>query len=159
MTMHAPTRGMTLIETMLALLIAALVSAYAVPAYREYVARGHRQSAVHALYACALQREAGDGEGGAQRSLQGDGAGAEQGGGGACTATTAAYGISVRIAHTGAARDMPVYIIEAMPRSCGPQRADRCGIFTLDALGRRGNRRTDAHGRQTFEGCWSGTRH
>ncbi|MGI4857898.1 MAG: type IV pilin protein [Janthinobacterium lividum] len=160
-------RGMTLIETTLALLIAALVSAYAVPAYREYLARGHRQAAVHALYACALQLEAGA-DAAERRPVGGTDAGSESTG--ACTSTTSGYRIAVRGAGTGrggaagvdaavgAIRGAPLYLIEATPQPHGPQRRDRCGVFTLDAAGRYGNRRADASGEQTFGGCWSGMR-
>lgn len=169
----AAIRGMTLIETTLALLIAALVGAYAVPAYREYLARGHRQAAVNALYACALQLEAGDDAGGAQ-GRPAHGAGGAPQSPRTCASTTSAYGIDVRGAGSGmgsrtesrtesAARgDAPqgklAYVIEATPRPRGPQHADRCGVFTLDALGRHGNRRPDARGERDFEGCWRGMR-
>lgn len=161
----AAIRGMTLIETTLALLIAALVGAYAVPAYREYLARGHRQAAVNALHACALQLEAGDDAGGAQ-GRPAHGAGGAPQSARTCASTTSAYGVDVRGAESGtesaargdAPRGVPAYVIEATPRPRGPQHADRCGVFTLDALGRHGNRRPDARGERDFEGCWSGMR-
>ncbi|MGI4857804.1 MAG: type IV pilin protein [Janthinobacterium lividum] len=165
----AGVRGMTLIEITLALLIAALVGAYAVPAYREYLARGHRQAAVNALHACALRLEAGESADGTQEA-HAHRSGVDSETARTCASTTSAYRISVRGAGSGtdrgadggagenAQRDAPAYVIEAAPRSRGPQRADRCGVFTLDALGRRGNRHAVAHGERNFDGCWSGTR-
>ena len=161
----AAVRGMTLIEITLALAIAVLVGAYAVPAYREYLARGHRQAAVNALYACALQIEAGESTGG----MQGQRAHGPEFGSGAvrtCASTTPAYRILVRVAGSGAessaGEDTPqgasTYVVEAIPQPRGPQRADRCGVFTLDASGRRGNRNAAAHGERAFERCWSGMR-
>lgn len=154
-------RGLTLPETLLALLIAALVSAYAIPTYQEHRARGYRQAVVQAMYACALQWE--EERGTFPDHVAGFDAASRGGGGkGMCAAPSAPYRLVARDtdagANLGGQRDAPGYVIEATPLPQGPLRDDRCGAFTLDSAGRRGNRRAGGSGDGAFAGCWSGSR-
>ena len=49
--------GFTLIELVVALAIVALLAGFAIPAYRQQVAQGHRAAAVTALYRAAQHLE------------------------------------------------------------------------------------------------------
>ena len=52
-TMTTVLRGFTLLELMITLGVAAIIATFAMPVYREQVARGHRRDAVTALYRAA----------------------------------------------------------------------------------------------------------
>lgn len=146
-------RGLTLLETLLALLIAALVSAYAIPTYREHRARGYRQAVVQAMYACAMQWE--EERGTFPDHVAGlDAASRGGGGSGMCAAPAAPYRLVARDTDGGVNLGAPGYVIEATPLPQGPLRDDRCGAFTLDSAGRRGNRRAGGSGDEAFAGCW-----
>jgi type IV pilus assembly protein PilE len=179
--------GLTLLEIVFALTIAGLVSAYAVPTYREYIARGHRQSAITALHALSLRLEvrgidsepsASASRGGEGNNLgdgtNGGGSGGESDGGGgessdenrdagfAPSHGRAVYRLRIR---QGAATSVVAavgygydYVIEAEPLPDGPQATDRCGTYLLDANGRRTNRVSDNTSADDFSGCWTGGR-
>lgn len=117
--------GFTLLEMMITLCIAGVIATFAVPAYTQHLARGHRMDAVAALYRAAQQVET-------MRSVSGENmtklpAGSDQ----APLQGTATYMLSML-----AATDINGgYAIEATPASI-----DECGVFTLDATGARSNR-------------------
>lgn len=158
--------GMTLVEITFALLLVVLVASYAVPTYREYIARGHRQMAIDALHATALDIELVGGYGGEAggRALS------DAGHSGTSVATADRRGIPangrpiyrLRIERAAASSSGPLaYVISAEPIADGPQANDRCGVFFLDASGLRGNR-TRGDGDASREdavampGCWQG---
>lgn len=55
--MHSTSRGFTLIELMITLAIAAILTAVAVPSYRQYVMRTNRTDATAALLQLAANQE------------------------------------------------------------------------------------------------------
>jgi Tfp pilus assembly protein PilE len=178
---HPPStsRGIGLLETTVALVILALVTAYAIPRYREFVARGYRQAAITALYALSAEVEA---------SLRKDHArGADGQRPGRSTVPMSrripAYRLQVRtalnVAGAGGRGDADIeseidakaenalvssmamtptpgtrYLLVAVPLADGVQSADRCGIYVLDDRGNRANRALDSHGPVASEDCW-----
>lgn len=57
MATSATTRGFTLIEVLIALVLVAITSALAASSYRNHLQRGYRVEAVHALLAVAAEQE------------------------------------------------------------------------------------------------------
>lgn len=117
--------GFTLLELMIALAIAAIVTAFALPGYRMQIARGHRADAIAALYRAAQFVDS------ASPDLDTLPAGLDQ----APLSGTAVYRLSVS---RGGADDGG-YVIDARPVDSGPMRDDPCGVFRLDATGVRTN--------------------
>ena len=124
-----PARGVSLIELMAALAIAAVLAAIALPAYREQVARGRRSAMQAGLLedAQSMQRyyaghdtfEGADDAVLAVTRLPRDG-------------TAPAY----RIALASPPPTATGWSLVATP--LGPMTGDRCGRFTLDQSGRQG---------------------
>ncbi|CAM2180037.1 type IV pilus assembly protein PilE [Paraburkholderia sacchari] len=118
-------RAFTLLELVVALAAAAIVAAFALPGWRNQIARGHRIDAVAALYRAAQYVEA---QSPLPASLP---TGMEQ----APPAGAAVYRLKLL-----AADEMNGgYTIVAAPAPSGPMRDDPCGAFVLDANGSRGN--------------------
>ncbi|WP_213299850.1 type IV pilin protein [Paraburkholderia sacchari] len=118
-------RAFTLLELVIALAAAAIVAAFALPGWRNQIARGHRIDAVAALYRAAQYVEA---QSPLPASLP---AGMEQ----APPAGAAVYRLKLL-----AADEMNGgYTIVAAPAPSGPMHDDPCGAFVLDANGSRGN--------------------
>ncbi|HZZ13024.1 MAG TPA: type IV pilin protein [Paraburkholderia sp.] len=117
----------TLLELMIALAIAATLAVFAVPSYRNHVARTHRIDAASALYRAAQFIESASADGVA--SLP---AGLDQ----APQFGTPLYRLRVLPADDANGG----YAVEAAPTEGGPMRDDPCGTFTLDATGLRNNR-------------------
>lgn len=118
-------RAFTLLELVVALAAVAIVAAFALPGWRNQIARGHRIDAVAALYRAAQYVEA-------QSSLPASlPTGMDQ----APPAGAAVYRLKLL-----AADEMNGgYTIMASPAQSGPMRDDPCGAFVLDANGTRGN--------------------
>jgi type IV pilus assembly protein PilE len=121
--------GFSLVEVLVVLVLAAILLALALPAYREQVARGQRAAAQAALLedAQSMQRfysanntyeGAVDANLATTRSPRDGGA--------------AAYSLSV----TATRPTQTTWLLVATP--VGPMADDRCGQFTLDETGRKG---------------------
>ncbi len=138
--------GFSMLELVIALAMAAVLAAYAVPAYVTYTARGHRVDAVIALHRAAQYVSAGA----------------------FAVAPVPALALPPgldRIPATGRAvyrlDVLPVgdagggYELRAVPLNNGPMRGDACGTFVLDGLGVRSNlgSEVDSAG---VDACWSG---
>ena len=155
--------GWTLIELSIALFIITLLSGFAIPSYREHIARGHRVAAVDALQAMVLAVEF---------ATLVDQVGSRN----ADTDTLPAfadrlvppygrpvYRISL-LAGSLAAADVSVkgYVVRASPVPQGPQAHDACGTFSVDATGARSNHHANGQliGQliQNAESCWRGGR-
>lgn len=120
----------SLIELTVALAIVAVLVAYAMPSYREHVARAHRADAVMGLYRAAQYLEANPGE--RTRSPGVLPAGLDQ---------VPPIGVAVyRLYVADGDRNNGGYAVEARPVDTGPMADDRCGTFVLDAIGQRANR-------------------
>lgn len=134
--------GFTLLELIIALAIAAILVAYAVPSYRSHVARSHRVDAASALYRAAQFMEAGDP--GEVSPLP---VGLDQ----APAFGTPAY----RLQALPADETNGGYAVEARPVETGPMYDDPCGTFILDATGLRTNRTADGAVAADPDFCWN----
>ncbi|MBB3255365.1 type IV pilus assembly protein PilE [Paraburkholderia bannensis] len=136
--MRREARAFTLLEMMIALAAAAIVAAFAVPGWRNHIARGHRIDAVSALYRAAQYADA---QGAAAASLP---AGIDQ----APPSGHAVY----RLKLLSGDESNGGYAIVASPTAAGPMRDDSCGAFVLDANGARSN---EGSGNNLATGdCW-----
>ena len=140
--------GFSVLELVVALAIAAILAAFAVPSYQASVARGYRIDAVIALHRAAQAIAAAGVAGPAAR--------------GAAFALPPGLSrvpdhgrIVYRLEWSPAADSRGGYELRAIPAADGPMRADACGTFVLDALGGRSNLDPVA-GEARIERCWSG---
>jgi len=136
-------KGFTLLELMITLGVAAIIATFAMPVYREQVARGHRMDAVTALYRAAQYVES------ARTVSSNDAAvklplGFDQ----APTSGTAVYVLRM----LGESEQNGGYSIEAEP----VDDKDACGIYSLDVTGVRSNRSTEKLTPPKVAACWSG---
>lgn len=140
--------GFSVLELVVALAMAAILAAYAVPSYQAYVARGHRIDAVIALHRAAQAIAAAGAAGPAARG----------------TAFALPSGLSrvpdygrvvYRLEWSPAGDSSGGYELRAIPAAGGPMRADACGTFVLDGLGVRSNLSPVADD-ASIERCWSG---
>lgn len=135
--------GFTLLELMITLGVAAIIATFAMPVYREQVARGHRLDAVTALYRAAQYVESA-------RTVSSNDldamlpAGFDQ----APALGTAVYVLRL----LGESEQNGGYSIEAQPVDS----SDRCGIYSLDATGIRSNRSAEKLTPPKVAACWSG---
>jgi type IV pilus assembly protein PilE len=136
--------GFSMLELVMALAIAAVLAAYAVPAYVAYAARGHRIDAVIALHRAAQYLGGYPLTAGQTRALP---PGFDRAPG---------HGRAVyRLELVPGGDRNGGYEIRAIPADDGPMRDDACGTFVLDGLGVRLNRATGGEGAYS-EACWSG---
>jgi type IV pilus assembly protein PilE len=119
-------RAFTLIELMIALAVAAILAAFAVPSYRQHLARGHRVDAVAALYRAAHYLETWEGS---LPSRLPDG-----------LDRVPAHGAPVYDLVLRTADEPGGYRVEARPAPDGAMRDDACGTYVLHADGVRENR-------------------
>jgi type IV pilus assembly protein PilE len=133
----------TLLELVIALAIAAVLVAFAIPSYHRQIMRSYRIDAASALYRAAQFVEA---------AAPGDPgtlpAGLDQ----VPAAGAAIYQLSVMPADDTNGG----YALEARPAAAGPMRDDACGTFILDATGLRTNRTTDGSAPPDAVVCWNG---
>lgn len=136
------TRAFTLLELMIALAIAATLVVFAVPSYRNHVARTHRIDAASALYRAAqfVERAASDSAATLPPGLD----------------QTPQFGTPIyRLQVLPADDTNGGYSVEAAPLDSGPMRDDACGTFTLDATGLRGNRSGSSGTVPASGECWN----
>jgi type IV pilus assembly protein PilE len=117
--------GFTLLELVIALAIAAIIAAFALPSYRAQIARGHRTDAIAAIYRAAQFIDS------TSPDTDRLPAGLDQ----APQSSTPVYQLSVS---RGNETDGG-YTIDARPVESGPMRDDPCGVFRLEATGTRTN--------------------
>jgi type IV pilus assembly protein PilE len=124
--MPGRSRAFTLLELIIALAAAAIVAAFALPGWRNQLARGHRIDAVAALYRAAQFVDA------QAQSAVALPAGMDQ----APPGGTAVY----RLKLSAGDETNGGYAIVATPTETGPMRDDPCGPFVLEGNGARSNR-------------------
>ncbi len=124
--------GFSMLELVIALAMAAVLAAYAVPSYLAYVARGHRVDAIIALHRAAQSVAAAEAAGpagfGTARALPTD-----------LGRVPAVGRIAYRLELLRAGDASGGYELHATPVADGPMRGDACGTFVLDGLGVRSN--------------------
>jgi len=131
-----------LLELVIALAIAAILTVFAVPSYRSHVARSYRLDAASALYRAAQFIEAG-----APGDVGPLPAGLDQ---------APPFGTPVyRLQALPADETNGGYAVEARPTEPGPMRDDACGTFVLDATGLRTNRAADGTVATDPDACWN----
>ncbi|RAR58766.1 type IV pilus assembly protein PilE [Paraburkholderia unamae] len=134
-------RAFTLLELVVALAVAAVVAAFALPSWHAQIARGHRVDAVAALYRAA---QFVDTQSASTGTLP---AGFDQ------SPSTGAPVYRLRL--------MPAddsnggYAIAAEPVETGPMRDDACGAYVLDATGVRRNQGVGGSAAEAVvQTCW-----
>ena len=137
-------RGVTLVELLIVLAVAALLATLAVPSYRMHVLRAQRSAAMTALLDVATAQERFHLQHG-RYALDSELSSAPPDGlGKSSDAGSGRYRITIEAAGTAD------FIVSAA--ATGTQLGDgACRRFTLDSLGRRGA--TDGAG-QAASGCW-----
>lgn len=125
------TRGVTLLELLVVLLVVGVIAALALPAYRQYLVRVNRGEATVGLYAIAAAEERFfTRHGRYTNDLSG---GAPLGLGLTLAATSPRYRFSVALADDG-----QTFIASATPTREGGQSSDgECLVFSMDHRGRR----------------------
>lgn len=138
-----------MLELVLVLAMAAVLAAYAVPAYRAYSARGHRIDAVIGLHRAA-------------QYLAMNGAPQLSAAAGTALRLPPALNrvpqqgrIVYRLELVPTAENSGGYELRAIPDDDGPMKGDPCGTFVLDGLGMRSNV-GPAGDQDSIERCWSG---
>ena len=141
-----------MLEIVVALAMAAVLVAYAVPSYFAYAARGHRIDAVIALHRAAQYAAANVA---ARHSAVGPALDLPPG-----LKRVPEHGRIVyrlELSPGGDGDNTGGYELRAIPDGAGPMRDDACGTFALDGLGARRNigPAGDRDG-AGIERCWSG---
>ena len=137
--MKPNTQAFSLLELVVALAIAATLAAFAVPSYRNHIAKAHRTDAASALYRAAQFAES---------AVHADGAPLPSGLDQAPQSGRAIYRLRILAADDTNGG----YTLEAQPLANGPMADDVCGTFILDATGLKSNRgAADA----APDDCWS----
>lgn len=159
-------RGFTLIELMITVAIVAILTAIALPSYREYIARGHRTEVQTILLAGQQWMERFYSENYRYDQNSANTAVSCTGSSPACPFDvnfstspvpgqgTAQYGVAVAAVNTPA----PFFTITATRIPGTVMAADKCGDFTVDSLGRRSvvNYSSTSFASPTLAiaGCW-----
>lgn len=136
-------RGVTLLEILVVLLVVGVITALALPAYRQHMVRVNRTEATSLLYEIAAAEERFHLRHGRYVS---DIAGAPPAGlGVASTSGARHYGFFVAVAEDG-----QTFIASATPTREGGQESDgECLVFSLDHRGRRA-----VSGSRETSFCW-----
>jgi type IV pilus assembly protein PilE len=141
MQMKSTSRGFTLVELMVAVLVVGILAAVAIPSYRSYVLRATRAEAKQALLARASDLERCYTRNNTYVNAAATPCPV------AANLANAAVGIKYKIqAQTLLAN---TFVLQAIP--VNGQQADKCGTFTMDDKNSRGV----SGGTLPVQECWS----
>lgn len=132
----SPRSGFTVLELLIALLIASILLGLAIPAYQKYMLRGQRAEAVRMLLAAAACQErirAATGAYDTRQCISGTGNGS--------------YALHIEPAAEAAAL---IFTVVAEPRNAPAE--DLCGALSLDHTGTR----RISGDKAALAACWSG---
>lgn len=145
---HMKYRGFTLIELMIVVAIVAIISAVALPSYKNSIAKSRRAEARGQLLETAqfMQRF----------YSQNDSFSQDRAGNAVAVPTalatvpkTAAAGAGTYNISFSGTPTVATFTVQAAPRAGGPMATDKCGSLLLDNTGRR-----TISGTVTVEECW-----
>lgn len=131
--MNTRSKGFSLLELMIALGVLAIITTYALPAYRLHVAKANRVDASAALMRAVQFVETA-------RLAQTSDITLPQGIDQAPSSGIALYKLTIQPESSTNGG----YSIEAAPTSTGAMQDDACGTFVIDATGARSNRTSAA---------------
>lgn len=152
--------GWTLIELSIVLFIVTLLSALAIPSYREQIARGHRLAAADTLQAMALMAESISAHGAARSTTHS----ATHRYGKLADRFVPSHGRAIYHVTMMPGQQridavlMEGYVLRATPLPTGARAADACGTFVMDATGARLNQHVGGQWIADAESCWRGGR-
>lgn len=138
-----PRRGFTLIEMLIVVAVAGILSAIALPSYHEYVRRSARSEARAGLLAAAQWMERAAVVSGVYPTTDANGAHFFPAGLQRVDSSRYTIGLSTSTPHS--------FTLNATPQRA--QAGDRCGTYTLTHHGMRGN--SDLAAGLTSADCWS----
>ncbi|MEG0939807.1 MAG: type IV pilin protein [Comamonas sp.] len=142
---HRKQRGFTLIELMIVVAVIGILGAIAYPSYTTYVQRGHRADARAGLLQAQQWMERAATATGVYPSALPD----------ALTwANDANKRYTISLNKSGDKETQLAFILNAAPKSPGPQASDKCGTYTLSNTGLRGaNGKTSGQSGYDAD-CW-----
>lgn len=149
--MRRNSRGITLIELMIVVVIVGILASVAIPSYRRYTLRAQRADATAALLRIAAAQE--------KFYLQNNTYTSNLGSSGlrisdASPATSERGYYTLTVAAPSGGTLTTGFVATATAVSTGPQAADtECGTFTLNEAGQRGALRSDGTTNSTAT-CW-----
>lgn len=138
------TRGFTLVEVMIVMIVVTILGSIAIPSYTQYLKKSARKEAQQLLLQAAVRQETHlvrNGRYATDMSSLGyasDSVATDSG----------RYTVSV------SSGDNSSYTLAAKPTSTGGQSDDRCGTFTLNHFGERGIS-TSADPAPSAKECWN----
>lgn len=151
-----PSSGFSLIELMIALGIAAILAAIAIPMYQKQVQKSRRTDARTAVLDLAGREERYLSVSASYTNVPSNLGYAPAGGGGAFPVVVGSgyYQLTVAVPAV-VAPNPPTYVVSAVPVAGSPQLKDlQCQYFSVDNTGKQFSSATGAGGADTSAICW-----
>ncbi len=142
--------GLSLLEIILVLAMLSVLSTYLLPSYHTYIERGYRLAAIAAIYQAAQFVEQALNERGVIADSNPLSLPIDLSRSPAAGRSVYQLEIQQEEANNGG------YKIVARPTEDGPMKADVCGGYELDGLGRRSNQSNAQLTSELIAACWQG---